>query len=353
MRKIPHYTAVILVLLMSTLHLVAHAQIIQGMSFSHKNWILACDNTGTCRAAGYAEEGNEGDFNLSILLTRPAGQNQPVQAVMSLGDWNDTDVSSRNLQLVIGDQPYCCSQVSDHSPLNPQQTQAILAAAKTDKTIAFIDTDTGEKGFLSGEGMAAILLKMDDFQGRINTPGALIRKGNKNEKNVLQPRSIRTLTVPNVLTDKDPAYKTLKEKYLSQTQKILDLTQTTYEDECAASEEKQQQIDIYPLNDKSLLISRPCWMGAYNIGEAYWVSDHHLKNVEFITSSGSYYDKGEIWSRQKGRGLGDCIWGEDYAWNGITFIKTTDFQTGFCRMQPGGFWTLTTTTYKLINPNNP
>ncbi|MDU7869659.1 MAG: hypothetical protein E7J78_21350, partial [Pantoea sp.] len=25
----------------------------QGFSFAHKDWELACDNTGTCRAAGY------------------------------------------------------------------------------------------------------------------------------------------------------------------------------------------------------------------------------------------------------------------------------------------------------------
>ena len=33
----------------------------EGVSFSHKDWELACDNTLTCRAAGYsAEEGAGG-----------------------------------------------------------------------------------------------------------------------------------------------------------------------------------------------------------------------------------------------------------------------------------------------------
>jgi hypothetical protein len=45
-------------------------------TFSHKDWELACDNTRTCRAAGYHEE-DDGP-NATILLTRAAGPNQPV-----------------------------------------------------------------------------------------------------------------------------------------------------------------------------------------------------------------------------------------------------------------------------------
>lgn len=41
----------------------------QGFSFAHKDWELACDNTGTCRAAGYGVTMGE----VSVLLTRNAG----------------------------------------------------------------------------------------------------------------------------------------------------------------------------------------------------------------------------------------------------------------------------------------
>ena len=43
-----------------------------GVSFGHKNWELACDNTNTCRAAGYANEDEPSDSNGSVLLTRIA-----------------------------------------------------------------------------------------------------------------------------------------------------------------------------------------------------------------------------------------------------------------------------------------
>jgi hypothetical protein len=53
-------------------------------TFSHKDWELPCDNTRTCRAAGYHEE-DDGP-NATILLTRAAGPNQPVKVELQLAD---------------------------------------------------------------------------------------------------------------------------------------------------------------------------------------------------------------------------------------------------------------------------
>jgi hypothetical protein len=44
-------------------------------SFGHKVWELACDNTRTRHAAGYADE-DDGP-HATILLTRVAGPNRP------------------------------------------------------------------------------------------------------------------------------------------------------------------------------------------------------------------------------------------------------------------------------------
>src|SRR5689334_9030422 len=47
-----------------------------GLSFSHLDWELACDNTRTCRAAGY--QGDDEELPVSVLLTRQAGPGQSV-----------------------------------------------------------------------------------------------------------------------------------------------------------------------------------------------------------------------------------------------------------------------------------
>ena len=45
--------------------------IAEGVKFWHKDWELACDNTGICRAAGYHED--RADLPVSVLVTRRPG----------------------------------------------------------------------------------------------------------------------------------------------------------------------------------------------------------------------------------------------------------------------------------------
>ena len=75
------------VLALAVLSLPALAK--TGVSFSHKDWEVVCDNTLTCRAAGYsAEEGSGG----SVLLTRQAGAGTAVSGELMLAEVTDSDV---------------------------------------------------------------------------------------------------------------------------------------------------------------------------------------------------------------------------------------------------------------------
>lgn len=56
-----------------------------GMSFSHHDWEIACDNTRTCRAAGYHSEEEDAPA-VSVLLTRKAGPHQPVTGKLMIGN---------------------------------------------------------------------------------------------------------------------------------------------------------------------------------------------------------------------------------------------------------------------------
>lgn len=62
-----------------------------------------------------------------------------------------------------------------------------------------------------------------------------------------------------------------------------------------------------------------------------------------VTISGSDYDKGEITSVQKGRGIGDCMSQESWVWDGQAFRKSYEGGTGMCRyIHAGGTWDLPT-----------
>src|SRR5688572_12803588 len=58
-----------------------------GSYFSHHDWELACDNTGTCRAAGY--QSDDDDLAMSLLLTRAAGPATPVSGEVKFGFYDD------------------------------------------------------------------------------------------------------------------------------------------------------------------------------------------------------------------------------------------------------------------------
>jgi hypothetical protein len=49
----------------------------------------------------------------------------------------------------------------------------------------------------------------------------------------------------------------------------------------------------------------------------------------------------------KGRGLGDCLSTETYAWNGTEFVLAEEKDTGLCRGFPGGAWDFYRTTSEI------
>ncbi|WP_284143736.1 DUF1176 domain-containing protein [Psychrobacter sp. WY6] len=48
-----------------------------GVEFTNQDWQVVCDNTRTCRLAGYQAENNS-EFPISVLLIRRAGANAGV-----------------------------------------------------------------------------------------------------------------------------------------------------------------------------------------------------------------------------------------------------------------------------------
>ena len=72
------------------------------VGFSYKDWGLQCDNTRTCRAAGYQNDEDGGNAPVSILLTRVAGPDQPVKAEVMLGQM-DGPALPKQLSLQIND----------------------------------------------------------------------------------------------------------------------------------------------------------------------------------------------------------------------------------------------------------
>lgn len=334
-------------ILMAALAATTYAQSLQAaelpqLRFEHHDWELACDNTRTCRAAGYhAEDGR--NLPLSVLLERKAGPGQAFEAHLRLGDADDgIDLPREPVMQVDGRALGTVALEGEESVgrLSSEQTAALLRAVTGSGKVAW--RAGGRSWTLSGKGASAVLLKMDEFQARLDTPGAALRKGSRREAEVLP-----ALPAPVVAAAAVPPGQLARLGKEQERILLATLRKTAGNEDCADLEAiatGETEFAYAPLTRDRMLVSARCWRGAYNEGHGYWVT--HRKPPfapQLVTHSGTDYGQGVIGAAHKGRGIGDCWGHDDWTWDGRRFVHTGSSTTGMCRgIAAGGGWTLPT-----------
>ena len=329
------------VLLLALLPVVAMATSIKGIG-NYQDWDLVCDNTGTCRMAGYQEKG---DDPVSILFTRAAGENAAVEGKFTISPFGEAD---RDVQVgqdieiwLNGKSLGKVKHISDDEPdkLTEEQTKALLSGLKKESEIRLTYGKTTLK--VSDKGAAAAMLKMDEFQQRLNTPSALIRQGQEKHA-VLAPKvkpKIDAVSVNN--------RKTIELKHgEKQFNHVLALLRKAH-DGCVDEDLESQDITLYPLTQNKVLAEALCARAAYQYTNYYAVLDDKLSKVEQVLAdqyNEAGYDEKQgyafVRGIYKGRVIGDCWNSEDAVWNGKIFIRTSEWTTGSCKGFTGGAWQL-------------
>ena len=329
------------VLLLTLLPVAAMATSIKGMG-NYQDWDLVCDNTGTCRMAGYQDESSD---PVSILFTRAAGENAVVEGKFTILPFGEAD---RDVQVgqdieiwLNGKSLGKVKHISDDAPdkLTEEQTKALLSGLKKESEIRLTYGKTTLK--VSDKGAAAAMLKMDEFQQRLNTPSALIRQGQEKHA-VLAPKVKPKIDAVSVKNRKTIELKLGEKQY----DNVLALLRKAH-DGCVDEDLESQDITIYPLTHNKVLAEALCFKGAYQSTNYYAVLDDKLSNVEQVLAeqyNEAGYDEKQgyafVRGSYKGRALGDCLAGQDAVWNGKIFIRTSEWTTGSCKGLPGGTWQL-------------
>lgn len=300
------------------------------VSFQHKDWALQCDNTRTCRAVGYQAEGSDSE-PVSILLTREAGPDTPVQVDLQVSTEGPAPAA---LQVRVG--KFALPGLQGDTPRVPaaqvprllrellQNDEAVVSAGKARWT-------------LSLAGANAVLLKMDEAQGRVGTPGALVRRGTRAESSVLPP-----LLAPVVQGAKLPPPR--KDDAALAKPLVAALDRASLQGQCNGDDAfDPANVQVHRLTDRKVLLSVPCGMGAYNFSSLLWIANDRppykpqpLQDVdgEFDPASGAVH------SAMKGRGLGDCWWVREWQFDGQGFARTREAGDSMCRGFAGGAWQL-------------
>lgn len=344
-----------------------------GWGFVAEDWQVVCDNTLTCRAAGYTKE-EYLDHPASILLVAEPKKALPKAYVTVLtSDEESASVSGDNpstVELWLNDKSY--GAIRDDE-LNAEQTKQIIRHARINTKIELRGGNAS--WIISDKGMSAVLLKLDEVQGRVGTSLALVSQDSANKQT---PKSAKAKPIVRKSDD-----------YLAQDKKQLDAKKLAYfqaninkwididavqfvgsadkTGDCELinpSSEAAINIaeyaasslgwDFIPINANYTLASHLCWRGAYNIGVGYWtINNANPSKPQFITSSGTEYYDGEISAIHRDRGIGDCWNSKTWVWDGKRFAMTEDSSSGMCRGFVGGAWDLPTYVSEVIKKSKP
>ncbi|MFT8209418.1 MAG: DUF1176 domain-containing protein [Symbiopectobacterium sp.] len=323
--------------------------------FSHKHWDLVCGNTLTCRAEGYSPENEL--YSAAVLLTRLAGSSTPVDNQVMLTDLLDNEEALPRRgtpQLLIDGRSLGALQLADGQSqswrMSATQFSAFLNALRRNSQITFQDK-LGTYP-LSGAGFSAVLLKMDDVQGRIDTRSTIFKKGVKDESGVKAPIMAPVITKARVM-DEELRVMNAQEVAFYKPRLMKSLAENKNND-CTEERLDNPELpwQIARLNDRQSLVSASCWMAAYNWGEIFWVVDNEMKTpAQRVTESGTEYNNGEIDFFQRGRGLGDCVVRESWVWSGEAFVHSYTGNTGRCRLiRSGGTWDMPDFVTSIVQP---
>ncbi|MDE1465454.1 DUF1176 domain-containing protein [Spartinivicinus poritis] len=307
---------------------------LEGITFEHKDWYLACDNSGTCRAAGYTAEGESHRSSIAVMLTREAGEDAQVKGKIFI---EEKAGHFDSLTLTINKKNWG-GLVSDGA-LSLSQVKALLdALPKKNVNVVFNDGNTTWE--LSDKGASAIFRKMDEFQQRLNTPGALVVKGNQAQKQLLAPQSIPQIKFAKVHDEKTTVISLDDNRY---RELLIELIKNTDKKACevekyvAYKDDFFSKMEFAELNDNQAIVKMLCWHGAYNYGYGVWlINTNKPYNPKLVTDSATYYQAGRVGRAHKGRGLGDCFDHEEWVFDGSGFQLAQAFDTGLCRSVAGG-----------------
>ena len=322
---------------------VMAAPSLKGFEKTYQDWDLICDNLGTCRMAGYQEEG---DDPVSILFTRAAGENAAVEGKLTISPFGEAD---RDVQVgqdieiwLNGKSLGTVKHISDENPdkLTEAQTKALLSGLKKESEIRLTYGKTTLK--VSDKGAAAAMLKMDEFQQRLNTPSALIRKGQEKHA-VLAPQAAPKIQVAYIKNPRKTKLKRGEKQFDAVLALLRKSNETISSNYCNSLYD--YAITLYSLTDGKVLAEAECDNGGAPYTNYYAVMNNDLSKVEQVLENqynfASYYDEkldAFIIGLLKTDGVGDCWYGQEAAWNGKTFILTKAQTSGSCKRFIGGAW---------------
>lgn len=306
-----------------------------------RDWTATCDNTNHCVAFGSAHE----NMGFVLISLAPGAEARPV---VHMGGWGLEDGQGA-VHAVIDGRRYA----GENSKMD-EEGDVIAFRNPSPQLVhdlgngSFMALRRGDEQMkVSLGGAAAAFLWIDERQGRLNTPTALIRRGDRPAAEVPAAPAAPRVAVAAAVAQNGLVQDDLSPALLAHPKVKECLAETR------RGERFEPNVEVSRLAADKLLWSVPCGEGAYNFSQAYFITPADgtsPRPVAFPTAAGSEdtlvnsrYDPRTrtLFAFGKGRGLGDCGRMGVWAWTGERFALLDEKVMPSCTAIPQDLWPTT------------
>jgi hypothetical protein len=314
-----------------------------------RDWSATCGNDGTCWAFGFTSGSNGGWVRVAL----DPGPDAKPQVVF--GYWPDGDAKGpARIGLTIDGRDFAAAlndASEDDAPIGQIAGDArpVIDALSQGKVMTIRGVSSQD---ISLHGAAAALLWIDEKQGRLDTPTALMRRGDK-------PAS--SVPVAPVLPTVAAAPAVNQSGFGDQNQTLPAALRSRTEVGDCLKESAMPAVDDMVmsarLDARTELWAVPCGSGAYNLTHNWYVTGpggRDPRPAALVGTAGpgadpnmpdnatvnGEYDPGSrtLSAFARGRGIGDCGVQQTWTWTGQRFVLTQESTMGECAGVPSDFW---------------
>ncbi len=304
-----------------------------------EDWVLVCDNTNTCRLAGYQMESD--DHPVSVLITREAGD-VPMSVYLALEAKDQPLPAQVKLTIDGEDLGEVPLNKEGRGLFNAVQMQA-LGKSIGKNTIPTINFTDGERVWrLSPNGARRRFIELEEKQKRINRPGSFTSPGDSTTPMLAaKKKPVLKLVVPPAdsptsWSREDAGFAQLNTDIAKALKNMGIKCHPLINNEEAVNE--FAKFTVFKLTNDKVLLQSPCEYGTYNMTSVFAVASgekHKIEKVYLISSFGESddkaYSKGVIRGVEKPGGREDCTAVRELSWDGYKFEETKVLHKGLCR----------------------
>lgn len=299
-----------------------------------RDWTVGCDNGRACQAVALVPE--EGNWEERVTMSLRRGP-EPT-ALPEIGF--DADVAIAGLAAGGRRLPVRIVQKNGYPAVHAKSVPEMLEAIRSHTLLETVDAAGKRTGQLSLNGSSAALLYMDEQQRRLGTVTALVRKGDRPAGAVPPPPPLPMVVAAAVPRGARPLAISAAE-----------VQRLARESGCSAEQPEGEvaEAETAAIDARTTLILLSCGDAAYNSMFVAFVARRQAGRVRIsvaplelrrraeeekypmLVNAGWDQAKRRLGAFSKGRGIGDCGVGDEYAWDGARFRLVEQVAMGECR----------------------